>query len=117
MIVLVGVNGTIVIDIEMIARSSRCTGSRMHSAAQSATLGVGCTILAAAVRFAEMETTTVAILVIGFIFMTAPVAAHMIGRAAHRLRVPKWSGTVVDESPHADSTNEANADDGSSQLM
>ncbi|MCA9159623.1 MAG: monovalent cation/H(+) antiporter subunit G [Planctomycetales bacterium] len=50
---------------------------------------VGCTILAPAVQFADMETTTVAILVIGFIFLTTPVAAHMIGRAAHRLRVPE----------------------------
>lgn len=73
--------------------------TRMHGATKSATLGVGCTILATAIRFADIETTTVAILVIGFLFLTAPVAAHMIGRAAHRQRVPKWSGTVVDESP------------------
>ncbi len=80
--------------------------TRMHGATKSATLGVGCTILAAAVQVADMETTTVAILVIGFIFLTTPVAAHMIGRAAHRQKVPKWSGTVVDESPLADSANE-----------
>ena len=76
--------------------------TRMHGATKSATLGVGCTILAAAIRFADMETATVAILVIGFLFLTAPIAAHMIGRAAHRQQVPKWSGTVVDESPLAD---------------
>lgn len=73
--------------------------TRMHGATKSATLGVGCTILATAVRFADMETTTVAILVIGFLFLTAPVAAHMIGQAAHRHHVPQWTGTVVDESP------------------
>ncbi|MDV6029170.1 MAG: monovalent cation/H(+) antiporter subunit G [Phycisphaera sp. RhM] len=84
--------------------------TRMHGATKSATLGVGCTILAAAVQFADMETTTVAILVIGFIFLTTPVAAHMIGRAAHQKKVPKWSGTVVDESPLADSANDASVD-------
>lgn len=73
--------------------------TRMHGATKSATLGVGCTILAAAIRFADMETTTAAILVVGFLFLTAPVAAHMIGRAAHRQQVAKWSGSVVDESP------------------
>lgn len=77
--------------------------TRMHGATKCATLGVGCTILAATVQFAKLETTTVAILVIGFMFLTAPVAAHMIGRTAHQMRVPKWSGTVVDESPLADS--------------
>lgn len=72
--------------------------TRMHGATKSATLGVGCTILATAIRFSDMETATVAILVIGFLFLTAPVAAHMIGRVAHRQQIPKWSGTVVDES-------------------
>ena len=66
-------------------------------------LGVGCTILATAIRFNDTETTTVASLVIGFLFLTAPVAAHMIGRAAHQQRIPKWKGTVVDESPLAHS--------------
>ena len=73
--------------------------TRMHGATKSATLGVGCTVLATASQFADMETATVAVLVIGFLFLTTPVAAHMIGRAAHRQKVPKWSGTVVDESP------------------
>jgi multicomponent Na+:H+ antiporter subunit G len=77
--------------------------TRMHGATKSATLGVGCTILATAVRFNDTETTTVAILVIGFLFLTAPVAAHMIGRTAHQQRIPKWKGTVVDESPLAHS--------------
>lgn len=72
--------------------------TRMHGSTKSATLGVGCMVLAAAIRFADMETGTVAVLVIGFLFLTAPVAAHMIGRAAYRQGVPKWSGTVVDES-------------------
>lgn len=73
--------------------------TRMHGSTKSATLGVGCTILAAAIQFADMETTTAAILIIGFLFLTAPVAAHMIGRAAHRKQVPRWTGTVIDESP------------------
>jgi len=79
--------------------------TRMHGATKSATLGVGCTIVAAALRFADLETTTVAVLVIGFMFLTAPVAAHMIGRAAHRQQVEKWTGTVVDESPLPGSTD------------
>lgn len=75
--------------------------TRMHGATKSATLGVGFTILATAIRFSDMETATVAILVIGFLFLTAPVAAHMIGRVAYRQQIPKWSGTVVDESVSA----------------
>ena len=32
-----------------------------------------------------------------FLFVTAPVASHLIGRAAHRTRSPQWKGTIVDE--------------------
>lgn len=81
--------------------------TRMHGATKSATLGVGCTILAAAVRFGDVKTTTAATLVVGFLFLTAPIAAHMIGRAAHRLQVPKWTGTVIDESPGANPPDSA----------
>lgn len=84
--------------------------TRMHGATKSSTLGVGCTVLAAAVGLGRMETTTVAILIIGFLFLTAPVAAHMIGRAAHRQQIPKWKGTVVDESPLGESAVTANGD-------
>jgi multicomponent Na+:H+ antiporter subunit G len=44
-----------------------------------------------------------AFLTIGFFFLTAPVAAHMIGRAAYLIGVPLWKGTIVDElSGHYD---------------
>ncbi|QDU35973.1 Na(+)/H(+) antiporter subunit G [Maioricimonas rarisocia] len=85
--------------------------TRMHGATKSATLGVGCMLLAVAIRFADIETTTSAILVVAFLFLTAPVAAHMIGRAAHRQHVPMWEGTLVDEfpdgQPPADHADEA----------
>lgn len=61
--------------------------------------------------FANVGTTTVAPLVIGFIVLTAPVAAHIIGRAAHRTRIPRWSGTVTDESPLAGAVNQTSDDD------
>lgn len=54
--------------------------------------------LAVAIQFADMKTTTAAILVMGFLFLTAPIAAHMIGRAAYRHQTPKWTGTHIDAS-------------------
>jgi multicomponent Na+:H+ antiporter subunit G len=72
--------------------------TRMHGATKCATLGVGCIILAVAIAFGDTGTTTRALLIICFLFLTAPIAAHMIGRAAHRLNVPRWHGTIIDES-------------------
>lgn len=77
--------------------------TRMSATTKVATLGVGSTLLAAAVYFGELGITSRALATIAFVFLTAPVAAHMIGRAAYFGDVPLWSGTVVDElSGHYD---------------
>jgi multicomponent Na+:H+ antiporter subunit G len=70
---------------------------RMQAATKATTLGVGCMLLAVAVYFHDFEITIRAVLVITFFFLTAPVAAHMIGRAAYFVGVPLWEETIVDE--------------------
>ena len=71
--------------------------SRMQSATKASTLGVGCMMLAVAVDFADLAITTRAVLIVAFVFLTAPISAHMIGRAAYYAGVPLWHGTTVDE--------------------
>jgi multicomponent Na+:H+ antiporter subunit G len=70
---------------------------RIQAATKAATLGVGCMLLAVAVYFNDFGVVMHALLVIAFFFMTAPVAAHMIGRAAYFVGVPLWERTIVDE--------------------
>jgi multicomponent Na+:H+ antiporter subunit G len=70
---------------------------RMQAATKAATLGVGCMLLAVALYFHDFGVAMRALLVINFFFMTAPVAAHMIGRAAYFVGVPLWERTIVDE--------------------
>ena len=71
--------------------------SRMQSATKASTLGVGCTMLAVAVDFADLAITTRVLLIVAFVFLTAPISAHMIGRAAYYVGVPLWEGTTLDE--------------------
>jgi multicomponent Na+:H+ antiporter subunit G len=71
--------------------------TRMQPATKAATLGVGCMLLAVAVHFSEVGVTMRALAGIAFVVLTAPVAAHMIGRAAYLLGLPMWEGTKVDE--------------------
>jgi multicomponent Na+:H+ antiporter subunit G len=71
--------------------------TRMQPATKAATLGVGCMLLAVAVHFSEVGVTMRALAGIAFVVLTAPVAAHMIGRAAYLLGLPMWEGTQVDE--------------------
>ena len=70
---------------------------RMQAAAKAATLGSGCTLLAVAVHFGGLTVATRVLVIIVFLFLTAPVAAHMIARAAYSIGTPLWQGTITDE--------------------
>lgn len=70
---------------------------RMHSSTKSATLGVGCIMMGVALFFNDFAITVRALAIVVFMFFTAPVAAHMIGRAAYLSRVKLWEGTLSDE--------------------
>lgn len=71
--------------------------TRMSAATKGTTLGVGCMLLAVGIYFPGIGITTRALAGIGFFVVTAPVAAHMIARAAYFVGVPLWEGTVRDE--------------------
>jgi len=71
--------------------------TRLHVAAKTPTLGCGLILSAMAVHFRTGEVVSIAMVTAAFIVMTAPVAAHMIARAAYFVDVPLWSGTVIDE--------------------
>jgi multicomponent Na+:H+ antiporter subunit G len=71
---------------------------RMHAATKAGTLGAGLLLVAAAVGFGDPGAALRALLAVGFLLLTAPVAAHLIGRAGYRSgQVRLWSGTLVDE--------------------
>ena len=71
--------------------------TRMHAASKAGTLGLGFMLAGAALAFPGVAVPLKALLVLLFIFLTAPVAGHMISRAAYLLKVPFWKGTVGDE--------------------
>ena len=70
---------------------------RMQSASKASTLGIGCVLLALAFHFPGISVNIRVIGTIIFFFLTAPITAHLIGRASYFVGVPVWRGTVVDE--------------------
>ncbi|MGC2856900.1 monovalent cation/H(+) antiporter subunit G [Novispirillum sp. DQ9] len=70
---------------------------RCHAATKAGTLGVALIVLAVALYFEDVGVTTRAIAIFAFLLLTAPVGAHMIGRAAYRTGVPLWDKTELDE--------------------
>jgi len=71
--------------------------TRMSGATKATTLGVGFILLAFALHFGELGVAARALITFVFVLVTAPIAAHMIGRAAYLNQVPLWEESVCDE--------------------
>ena len=71
--------------------------SRMHAATKPATLGLLLITVGAALRMQDGSDAVKLLLVAAFQFVTAPVAAHMIARAAYRSGTGALDELVVDE--------------------
>ena len=71
--------------------------TRMHASTKAGTLGGGLIMVAVAIHFMEIGITLRAAAAILFLLLTAPVAAHVIGRAAYRGGIRLWERTWVDE--------------------
>ena len=71
--------------------------TRMHASSKAATLGAALILLAVGLWFEDAAVLVRAVLIILFLFATAPVAAHMIGRAGYRGGVPLSKETRIDE--------------------
>jgi multicomponent Na+:H+ antiporter subunit G len=71
--------------------------TRMQPATKAATLGISCTLGAAALHFGDPVIALRVLATIVFFFLTAPVTAHLIGRASYFVGVPLWEHTVADE--------------------
>jgi multicomponent K+:H+ antiporter subunit G len=73
--------------------------SRLHSPTKATTLGVGSLLIASAVYFSHLQgaLSLHEILVAVFLFITAPVGAHLMAKAALHLRVRGESGLPPDD--------------------
>jgi multicomponent Na+:H+ antiporter subunit G len=71
--------------------------ARMHAATKPATLGLVLVCLGAALTDAEAADVAKLLLVVVLQFLTAPVGAHMVGRAASHAGVLLEAKTVLDE--------------------
>ena len=94
-LLLIGASGLLLAAVGEVRMPDLFT--RMQPATKGATLGIACMLLADAVYFSRVGVTTRALATIAFFFLTAPVTAHLIGRAAYFVGVPLWNGTVIDE--------------------
>lgn len=80
---------------------------RISATTKASTLGATFILAATALYFDDAAVTGKIIAIIAFIILTTPVAAHMIGRSAHRSGVPLWKESIRDDlaaAEHAPTT-------------
>ena len=70
---------------------------RLQVASKASSLGIALLMLGVAAHFDDLSVTVRALLVVVFLFLTAPVAAHVIGRAAYIAGVPLTKSSLCDE--------------------
>lgn len=71
--------------------------TRMHASTKAGAMGAMFIMGGVALFFADSVVVARAMGIIVFILITAPISAHVIGRAGYFIGVPLWSGTVKDE--------------------
>ncbi|MGC8120286.1 monovalent cation/H(+) antiporter subunit G [Marinobacter sp. VGCF2001] len=71
--------------------------TRMHASTKAGALGAMLTMGGVAFHFGDSTVVARAIAIVIFILLTAPIAAHVIGRAGYFTGTRLWSGTLKDE--------------------
>jgi multicomponent Na+:H+ antiporter subunit G len=71
--------------------------TRLQVASKASSLGIALLMVGVAAHFDDLSITIRALLVVVFLFLTAPVAAHLIGRAAYLAGAPLAPGSRPDE--------------------
>jgi multicomponent Na+:H+ antiporter subunit G len=71
--------------------------ARLQAGTKAASLGLAFLFGGTALLHPTFSSVVKLALSMLFVFVTAPVAGHVIGRAAYRAGVRMWPGTFVDE--------------------
>ena len=71
--------------------------TRSHAASKAGTLGSGLVLIALAVHAGDAGTTSRALAGVVFFLLTAPIAAHLLARAAYAVGYPMSEGSVLDD--------------------
>ena len=70
---------------------------RMHAASKVGTIGIACIALGTALLMGAWPAWAECMLLVVFFLLTAPVAAHLIGRAAYISDAPLYERTSPDD--------------------
>jgi multicomponent Na+:H+ antiporter subunit G len=64
--------------------------SRTHAASKASSLGMALVLGGVAFHFPQWDVFLKCSLIVFFIFLTAPIGAHILARAAKLMKTPEW---------------------------
>ena len=70
---------------------------RISVTTKAATLGIGLILIASTIYFSDAGVTSRVLAIILFIYLTAPVGAHLIGRASYFIGIKMWKKSALDD--------------------
>ncbi len=76
--------------------------TRMSATSKASTLGVSVILITTGFFFGTTEIITRTILIVVFLMITAPVASHLLGKAAYLNKLPLWDRTKRDDLSKSD---------------
>lgn len=76
--------------------------TRMSATSKASTLGVSIILITTGFFFGTTEIITRTLLIVIFLMITAPVASHLLGKAAHLNKLPLWDRTKRDDLSESD---------------
>ncbi len=71
---------------------------RMHASTKAGTIGLGMIMIAIMLYFQDLTVTSRGVGIIAFILMTAPIAAHLLGKSLLHSNYPMWQGNTPKDS-------------------
>lgn len=76
--------------------------TRMSATSKASTLGVSVILITTGFFFGTTEIITRTLLIVIFLMITAPVASHLLGKAAYLNKLPLWDRTKRDDLSKSD---------------
>lgn len=71
--------------------------NRIQSSTKCVTLGTCLILIGSVILLGSLSGAVKGLLCIAFILITSSASAHALARAAYRLGIPLWEGSVVDQ--------------------
>jgi multicomponent Na+:H+ antiporter subunit G len=70
---------------------------RMHASSKGSTLGIALILLAVSIHYSTFSVILRAVMIVVFLYVTVPIATHIIAKAAYFSGISPWHGAAAED--------------------